>query len=105
MFGVIAVVVIAGAEFVTGLPSERTVEVRVRAADITRVELVWHEGEDTVHRTLLGPPFDAPSKSTVRLRDGAHRLELFISRRDGVERKERMIEVSDGAASIVIDVP
>jgi hypothetical protein len=105
LYGIAVVAVIGVAELATGLPDERTVLVRIREGEeIERVELVWHEGDEVVHRTLLGPPFSS-AKSAVRLSDGDHRLELGIQRNGRMTRTERRVEVLEGAEEIVIDVP
>lgn len=103
-FGAVGGVVLAAGHFMGELPEERTVEVRVADDRIDRIELTWQEDDETVHRTLLAPPFERP-KSPVRLSDGPHRLQLSVQRGAESSYEERHVDVAEGAATIVIDVP
>jgi hypothetical protein len=105
VFGLIAAAAIGIGEYATKLPSERTVVVRVAEGEgIDSIELVWHEGDEVVHRTWLGAPFTG-AKSGVRLSDGRHRVELAIHRGDRVSHAERHIDVDEDASEITLDVP
>lgn len=103
-FVAVGAVVLAAGHFVDELPAERTVEVRVTDTGIDQIELEWQQDDETVHRTRLAPPFDG-HKSSVRLSDGQHRLQLSTRRGAESSHEERQIEVAEGAATIVIDVP
>ncbi len=100
----VAAVVVAARHWFGELPEERDVTIRVTDPSVDRVALTWHEGEEVVHHTDLGAPFEArPSK--IQLRDGAHRVTVSLHRGAEVTLRERRVDVDADAAQIVLDVP